>query len=252
MEDVAGDDDGLPHAPQFLEQFTHLNARAWIETRCGLIHQEHLRIVQQHASHAEALLHAAAQTVHLCVGLVVEIGEIKDIADGAFALIAVNPIARCKELQVLVDQHVVVRAHEVRYKSDDRANQWVLVADGLSVNPRFAPRGLQKRRQNLDGGGLAGAVGTDEPAARAFIDLQVEVVQCDQVTVLLGEVDRLDHRHGAVILRECANWGDTRSIICWHLPVWQQPGQSLRPEPLAVGTPRGRTSRHRRGARRHQ
>ena len=208
--------------------------------------------MQQDASHAEALLHAAAQAVHLCVSLVVEIGEIKHIADGAFALIAVNPIARCKELQVLVDQHVVVRAHEVRYKSDDRANQWVLVADGLSVNPRFAPRGLQKRRQNLDGGGLAGAVGTDEPAARAFIDLQVEVVQCDQVTVLLGEVDRLDHRHGAVILRECANWGETREVICWRLPVWQQPGQSLRPEPLAVGTPRGHTSRHRRGARRHQ
>ena len=59
VKDVAGDDDRLTHPLELLEQLTNLDAGAGIETGGGLVHQQHLGIVQQDASNAEALLHAA-------------------------------------------------------------------------------------------------------------------------------------------------------------------------------------------------
>ena len=61
MEDVRRDQDGLAHPLELLEQLADLDAGARVEARCGLVHQQHLRIVQQHASDAQALLHAAAE-----------------------------------------------------------------------------------------------------------------------------------------------------------------------------------------------
>ena len=193
--------------------------------------------MKQDTRHAQALLHAAAQTIYFGIGLVVQVSQVKHIANGALALVAVNSIARGKELQVLVDQHVVVRAHEVRNKANDRPYQWVLVANGLAVNPRLSPRGLQEGRQDLDGGGLPGTVWPDEAAACAFFNLQIEIVQCNQVTVLLSEVDRLNHRHGSFILEECPECRGSASVtcLCWISPVAAT--ESWRRVPQAAGIP---------------
>src|SRR5439155_13095820 len=68
-----------------------------------------------------------------------------------------------------------------------------LVADHQVRDARFAPRRLEQRGEDLDGGGLAGAVGADEAEAVALVDLEVEVRQRDQRAVALGEVDGLDY-----------------------------------------------------------
>src|SRR4029079_15670254 len=65
--------------------------------------------------------------------------------------------------------------------------------------------GLKQGREDFDSGGLAGAVGADETEAGPFLDGEVEIVQGDQLAVTLGQVDRLDHRHGGVL--RWSGWG---------------------------------------------
>ena len=196
MQDVGGDQDGLAHPAQFLQQFADLDAGPRVEAGRGLVEQQDLGIVQQHPGDREPLLHAPAQAVDLAFGLVDEVGQVEHVLHDGPSGGAVDAVAAREELQVLTDEHVVVGAHEVRHVADDRPDQVVLVADGLAVDAGLAPAGLEQRRENLDRRGLARAVGADEAEALALLDGEVQVVQRHEVAVLPGEVDRLDHRHG--------------------------------------------------------
>ncbi len=129
--------------------------------------------------------------------LVAQIRQLQNVAHHLRPLLAVDVVGGSEELQILLHDHVFVGAHEVGDVADARANFAVLVADHLAINARFAPGGLEQGRQHLDRGRLARAVGTDEAVAVAFFDGQIQVVERGQLTVLLGEVDGLDHGHVA-------------------------------------------------------
>src|SRR5690606_19068620 len=77
-------------------------------------------------------------------------------------------------------------------------------ADGQAVDAGLAPGGLEQRGEDLDGRGLAGAVGPDESEAVALLDLEVEVRQRHQLAVTLGQVDGVDHRHERTAPRSTA------------------------------------------------
>ena len=99
-----------------------------------------------------------------------------------------------EELEVLLDDHVVVGAHEVGDVTHDGADLAILIADDLAVDPGLSPCGLEKGGENLNRGGLARAVGADEAKAVARLDDEVEVVERGEFAVFLGQVDGFDHR----------------------------------------------------------
>ncbi len=214
VEDVRRDQDRLAHPFEFFEQLADLDAGAGVEAGRGLVHQQDLGVVQEHAGDAETLLHAAAEGRDLGGLLVGQFGEFEDVGDDFFALRAVDVVGGREELQVFVDDHVLVRAHEVGDISDERADLAVLVADGEPVDLGLAGRGLEEGGEDLDGGGFARAVGADEAEAVALVDGEVQGVERDEVVVALGQVDRFDHGHGVVLslLRRRVRWFATGSV----------------------------------------
>ncbi len=143
-EDVGGDDDGLAHALELLEELADLDAGAGVESGGGLVHEEDLGVVEEDAGDGEALLHAAAEGVDLGGGFVVEIGEVEDVGDDFAALHAVDVVAGGEELEVLGDDHVFVGAHEVGDVTDEGADHAVLVADGEAVDHGLSEVGLRR------------------------------------------------------------------------------------------------------------
>ena len=61
VQNVAGDEDRLPHPLQCLEQFADLDSRPRVETGGRFVQQQQIGIVQQHAGQCEPLFHAARQ-----------------------------------------------------------------------------------------------------------------------------------------------------------------------------------------------
>ena len=58
-KDVAADDDRLAERPELAQQLPQLDPGARVETRRGLVEQQHLRLVDQRVGEAQSLLHAA-------------------------------------------------------------------------------------------------------------------------------------------------------------------------------------------------
>ena len=74
-KDVAGDKDRLAEPLQPLEQPAHLDPSPGIQAAGGLIEQQDLRIVQEHAGQTESLRHAAGQARHQFVPFEGEIDQ---------------------------------------------------------------------------------------------------------------------------------------------------------------------------------
>src|SRR5439155_8386407 len=62
LQDVGGEQDGLA-APQFADGLAHFADLVGIETAGGLVHDEHVRLVQQNLRHADALAVALREFV---------------------------------------------------------------------------------------------------------------------------------------------------------------------------------------------
>ena len=89
--------------------------------------------------------------------------------------------------------------------------------------------GRKQRRQEADRRALAGAVGPDETEDLTLADGEAQVVDGDEISVALGEVDHLDHESSYSV-----SSGRSRLIIglTWLGPVGGGGGRrALLPEP---------------------
>ena len=76
-----------------------------------------------------------------------------------------------EEIQILRDLHVFIDAKEIRHVTDDMAHGVGVPDHVMAQDAGRAGRRREERRQDAQGGGFAGAIGTDktEEIARAFL-----------------------------------------------------------------------------------
>src|SRR5690606_38779513 len=82
-EDVARDEDRLPHGAQLLEEDAKLDPGARVESRRGLVENEEPRIVDERLRHAEPLLPALRERAKQASTQGAQVGESEDIVDHA-------------------------------------------------------------------------------------------------------------------------------------------------------------------------
>ena len=61
-QDVAGNKNRLAKALQPTQEITHLDSGTWVEAAGGFVEEQHLRVVQEHASQAQSLRHSSRKT----------------------------------------------------------------------------------------------------------------------------------------------------------------------------------------------
>ena len=208
-EDVAGDQDRLAHLAQFVEQRLHLEPGPGIQARRGLVEDEHRGIMDERLGQAEPLLHPLGEPVDVIVSLVGQVEQVEHFADDLLAVRTGDLVGDGEEVEELPDFHAVVDAEIVGHEADDPPDRHRLGGDRVARDAPLAERRPQQGGQESDRGALAGAVGPDEAEDLALTDGEAQVVDGDEITVILREVDHLDHdsfvsmarpaRRGAVI-----------------------------------------------------
>ena len=101
--------------------------------------------------------------------------------------------------EVLAPGQVAVDRGELAGQADDAAQRARVADDVVAGDGRPAAVRREERRQDPDRGRLAGAVRTEQPEDRAFLDAQVDPGQGVDVAVRLRQTDRFDREgcHGS-------------------------------------------------------
>src|SRR5205823_6568850 len=118
-QDVGADHEELAHAGQLGEEAAHLDAGAGVQAAGGLVEQEDLGVVDEHAGDAQALLHAAGEGVNEGGFFFGEVGELEDLVDDLAPSLPGDLEGGGEELEVLIHRQVVVDAEEVGHIADD-------------------------------------------------------------------------------------------------------------------------------------
>ncbi len=185
---MRGDDDRLPHALQLFEQLLDLDARAGIQTRGGLVQEEHLGVMNERFRQAEALLHAARQFLDVGISLLGEIRQLQHILDDVVTALLRDLVGSSEKVEVLPHFDVVVDAEEVRHVADDGADRLGLADDVEAGDGRRSGRGAQEGGEHLDRRRLPGAVGADEAEDIPLFQVEAEVIHRDQCLILLAQL----------------------------------------------------------------
>ena len=134
--------------------------------------------MQQAAGQVEALAHAAGVLRDEPVGMRQEPDEVEHLL-GPLAAEAAGHVAQGRlELHVLApgEQVVGLQRHVLHHVADASAHLTGLPGDVEAAHAGRARRGREQRRQHPDGGGLARAVGSEQPDDVARLDVEVEGV----------------------------------------------------------------------------
>ena len=187
------EEDRLAEAAELEQQIADLDAGARIEIARRLVEDEHLRIVEQDARELEALLHALRHGGDEAVLELAEIGQLEDRVDhperGHAERVG-------EELEVLADGDAVVDAGVVGHVADGAAHRLGIDRDVDAIDLDAPGHGLEQRRHDADGRGLAGAVGADEAEDLARPHVEGDVAEDVEVAEAVPEVAHADRRRG--------------------------------------------------------
>ena len=106
-QNVAGDQQRLAELRQFEQQSSHFNAGLRIEAIGRFVKYQHLWVVHQCARHADALLHAMAETLDETVFHVCRAGRLHDFFNALHAFSTPNTECCSEEIEIFPDAHIV-------------------------------------------------------------------------------------------------------------------------------------------------
>src|SRR5439155_14718440 len=124
---------------------------------------QNLGIMNQDASQAEPLLHAAAESADESAFFFAEANEFEDVIDCFLALRRRNFVTGAEEVEVLGDLHVFIDAKKIGHVANDVAHRVGIANDVVTEHARLPSRGREEGGENSECGRFACAIGANEP-----------------------------------------------------------------------------------------
>src|SRR5690606_13419200 len=165
-----------------------LDARPRIEARCGLVEDEHARVVEERFREARALEHPAREGGDEPIAMRSEVGESQDVLDHPLSARAVDLEGEEEELEILGERHVVVDAEGVGHVADEPFHLQRIFHDVDTVDGRRSARRLEERREDADRRRLSRAVRADVAEDLAWRDFEIELVESELLVETFREV----------------------------------------------------------------
>ncbi len=152
-----------------------LHAQLRVEVRQRLVHEEHLRLAHDRPAHRDALALAAGERLRLAVEVLLEVEDLRRLADplGDLVLGLAGDLQR--EAHVLADRHVRVERVVLEHHRDVAVLGGQVRDVALADADRAAVDVLEPG-EHPQRGRLAAAGGADEDEELAVADLDVELV----------------------------------------------------------------------------
>jgi hypothetical protein len=195
---MGGEQDRLPVAIELAEDLPQREPALRVEARGGLVQEQHRGTVEDRARHHQTLSHPSRERVHRRAGPLRELELLEQLVRDAIGLVRAHAEQAPMEVQVLPDRELAVE----RVLLGDRADQLLhecRVRDHVhAADPRLPRSGDHARGEHPRGGGLARAVGAQQPEYLTRVHSQVETVHRGDVgaVVDLGQPRRADHLGG--------------------------------------------------------
>ena len=175
-QDVGAEEDGLAFLFQFGDKALDLVAAHRVKPAHGLVKDQHLRVVHQGVGHAQPLLHPLGKPTHTPVRRLGQVHALKQHGDALVNGLSGHAAQPAGEQQGFPGGEVIVKDGELGEVADPVAE--FFLAYGLAQDIQTAGVRFQKVQQQLDGGGLAGAVGAKKAKDLALGNGEGEVVKC--------------------------------------------------------------------------
>src|SRR5205085_2342195 len=173
------------HVPQ-------LAARLRVESRGRLVEEQQLRPRDQGARHGEPLFLPAGQLADPRRALLLELDQGEDLVDGVR-----RPVETAEQAHRFLDRQLVGQLRVLELDAEALAQGARLGASG-PVQPEdlHVPRiGRREPLQDLDGGGLAGAVRPEQAEALSRGHREIEPRDRQHVAITLDQARATDGRH---------------------------------------------------------
>ena len=165
----------LEHAPQ-------LAPRLRIESRRRLVEKQQIRRAGERAGQRQPLLLPARQLAHPAVALAFELDDLQQIVDRPSAV-----VERSEQAERLLDGQLVGELRLLQLDAEALPQLRVVRPPAQPEHLHLARIGLQEPFEDLDRGGLAGAVRTEQSEAFAALHSQRQAVDGDDVAVAFVE-----------------------------------------------------------------
>ena len=189
---VGGEENGVPRPAEALDHFPQLASRLGIEPRRRLIEEEQLGTAHQSAGDGQPLLLPSRQLPHPAPAFFAQGHQVEHFVHGVRVM-----IETAKELQGFFDRKLF---RELRFL-ELNAQPFAEGPPSRAVIPAHAQDfdvagvGEGEAFQDLDGGGLPGAIGPQETETLTGIDGEVQSRDGENVGVALDETAGADSRH---------------------------------------------------------
>ena len=166
---VRADQDGHAVFGEPVDLVPELAPGLRVDAGGGLVEQQQLGLVQDGRGQRQALLPAARERAG---ELVLAVGEAQPLERLGHPLAAsVHGVDAGDEVEVLLDAEILVEAEALGHVADLALDRPRLLDDVVAEAGAAAPVGRQQAAQHADGRGLAAAVGAEEAADLAALDL---------------------------------------------------------------------------------
>ena len=191
---VGGEQDRAAAGAEALDQLPELAAGLRVEPGGRLVEKEELGVAHQRAGEREPLPLAARELADARSRLLAELYQVDDLRGiGAARIEAPEQADRLRHRELLGELGLLERDPE------QLTELAVVGAPAPAQDHDLAGVRLGEALADLDGGGLAGAVGPEEAEALARTDLEVEAVDGDDVTVGFAELAEEERGGGSGI-----------------------------------------------------
>ncbi len=193
VEQVARQQDRHPalvHEPA--EQVEDLDDADRVDRGGRLVEDEHVRILDERVGDAEALEHAPRVRVHAVVGAVGQADLLEHLIDRGVGLGGRDAVELRRVAQVLAAGHVAVEPDAVGHVPHAPLDLERATGRIESDDTGRALGGFGQAEEHEDRRGLARAVLAEQPEDLAGVHLEVEVIDGDEVTVVLGQAAGAD------------------------------------------------------------
>src|SRR3954452_16262528 len=184
VEVVGGEQDGLAQGLQRADRLPGVAPRARVEAGRGLVEEDQLGVADQGEGEVQAAQLPAREPPRRLVGLLLQAGQGQDLVD-----VAGRGVERGEVLQGLAHADVAVDPRALQDDPHPPAQLGRLSGRVDAEHAHLARGPVAIALEDLHRGGLAGAVGTEEP---------------EDLPPGHGEVDRPDGLHLAVALGQPA------------------------------------------------
>ena len=192
-------EDGHAALPQLVDGLEDGVAALRVDADGGLVEHQQLRLVQQADADVEATLHAAGVVVGAVVGAVGRPVSSSTASTRSSRASRPQPLEPAEEAQVLASREVGVDGQVLGHVADGGLGLGGVDVDRLPGHGDLAAVALEQAADHRDGGGLAGAVGTQQAVGLAAGDVEADAVDGDPFAVALAQVatheQRLDLGH---------------------------------------------------------